>query len=178
MKLPKPDIQSNKKQQQRPLHKLGAVGLLLLIILVACSPKPETVTVEVTRVVTETVVIDGEEVEVVVTRVVTETVLEEVEIEPVEPDGDLPSATGSEGDAEPLPPPPDNGPKVAESRGSTQAAALVVETAVTLRANQTSQITNSTTVQSIATTTVTIISSTDLQKWCQLATQIYKKRCN
>ncbi|MCB0026960.1 MAG: ABC transporter substrate-binding protein [Anaerolineales bacterium] len=67
---------SNKKA-------LALVGLLLLSLLaVACQPEEVVVTSvvevekEVTRVVTETEVIEGEEVEV--TRVVTETVVEEV----------------------------------------------------------------------------------------------------
>jgi peptide/nickel transport system substrate-binding protein len=58
------------------LVALGAVALA------ACTPTTETVTVEVTRVVTETVVEEGETVEV--TRIVTETVVEEVQVEPEE----------------------------------------------------------------------------------------------
>lgn len=50
------------------------------VVLAACTPTTETVTVEVTRVVTETVVEEGQTVEV--TRVVTETVVETVEVEP------------------------------------------------------------------------------------------------
>ncbi|MCA9943437.1 MAG: hypothetical protein KC449_08140, partial [Anaerolineales bacterium] len=62
------------------LVALGAVALA------ACTPTTETVTVEVTRIVTETVVEEGQEVEV--TRVVTETVVETVEVEPeAEPAG-------------------------------------------------------------------------------------------
>lgn len=54
--------------------------LAIMLILVACSaPPPETVEVEVTRVVTETVTEEGQTVEV--TRVVTETVVEEVVVE-------------------------------------------------------------------------------------------------
>jgi peptide/nickel transport system substrate-binding protein len=54
--------------------------LIIMLLLVACSaPPPQTVEVEVTRVVTETVTEEGEEVEV--TRVVTETVVEEVVVE-------------------------------------------------------------------------------------------------
>ncbi|WP_420640742.1 ABC transporter substrate-binding protein [Candidatus Leptofilum sp.] len=57
-----------------------------LTILAACgggAPEVITETVEVTRVITETVteVIEGEEVQVEVTRVVTETIVEEVEAE-------------------------------------------------------------------------------------------------
>jgi ABC-type Fe3+-hydroxamate transport system substrate-binding protein len=145
------------------------IALLFVLFLTACAgSSAETVTVEVTRVVTETVVTEGESVEV--TRVVTET----VETAPEEaPNGDLPFATGSEGDAEPLPPPPDDGPKVAESRGSTQDAELVVETAVTLRANQPNPNINNT-----AQPSTTTLSPTELQKLCQLATRIYKKRCS
>ena len=55
----------------------------LLAVLVACSPEPveviREVEVEVTRVVTTTVIEEGESVEV--TRVVTETVVEEVVVE-------------------------------------------------------------------------------------------------
>jgi peptide/nickel transport system substrate-binding protein len=53
---------------------------LVAVALAACTPTTETVTVEVTRVVTETVVEEGETVEV--TRIVTETVVETVEVEP------------------------------------------------------------------------------------------------
>ena len=65
--------------------KLVLVALFALfgaVILAACQPTTETVTVEVTRVVTETVVEEGEEV--VVTVVVTETEVVEVEVEPEE----------------------------------------------------------------------------------------------
>jgi hypothetical protein len=127
--------------------------------------------VEVTRIVTETVTVEGEMTEV--TRVVTETIVETVEINPEEEaDEEPPSATGSEGDAGPLPPAPEDGPKVVESRGSTPAAALALETAVTLRANQTS-----TTTQPTLIVTSTRITPTELQKWCRLAAEVYKKRC-
>jgi peptide/nickel transport system substrate-binding protein len=58
-----------------------AALMLLVLVLVACEPETivETVQVEVTRVITETVVEEGETVEV--TRVVTETVVETVEVE-------------------------------------------------------------------------------------------------
>ncbi|MCA9927898.1 MAG: peptide ABC transporter substrate-binding protein [Anaerolineales bacterium] len=55
------------------------IALLILIggiVLAACAPQTETVTVEVTRVVTETVEVEGEPV--VQTVVITETVIEEV----------------------------------------------------------------------------------------------------
>ncbi|MCC6605241.1 MAG: hypothetical protein IT327_18685, partial [Anaerolineae bacterium] len=53
---------------------------LVAVALAACTPTTETVTVEVTRVVTETVVEEGQTVEV--TRIVTETIVETVEVEP------------------------------------------------------------------------------------------------
>ncbi|MBE2202395.1 MAG: peptide ABC transporter substrate-binding protein [Anaerolinea sp.] len=52
--------------------------MLGALILAACQPQTETVTVEVTRLVTETVEIAGETVEV--TRVVTETIVETVTV--------------------------------------------------------------------------------------------------
>jgi uncharacterized protein (DUF58 family) len=54
--------------------KWALVALLVAlgaVVLAACTPTTETVTVEVTRVVTETVVEEGQTVEV--TRIVTET---------------------------------------------------------------------------------------------------------
>lgn len=158
------------KKAQRMFCGPGVPLLILLILLAACSPKPEPVTVEVTRVVTETVTVEGEPIEV--TRVVTETVVETVEVAPEEEAAEEPpSATGSEGDAGPLPPPPDDGPKVAESRGFTPAADLALETAVALRGNQT----NSASVQPAVI--IATINPTELQKWCQLAAEVYKKRC-
>ncbi|KAA3659416.1 MAG: peptide ABC transporter substrate-binding protein, partial [Chloroflexi bacterium] len=61
-------------------HLLVGLLLLALSVLAACQPATETVEVEVTRVVTETVEVEGETVEV--TRIVTETVVEEVVVEP------------------------------------------------------------------------------------------------
>lgn len=61
------------------------VALFILIgavVLAACAPQTETVEVEVTRVVTETVEVEGEAVEVTV--VVVETVVETVEVEAAE----------------------------------------------------------------------------------------------
>lgn len=60
---------------------------VLLLALVACQPEVQTVEVEVTRVVTETVteVVEGETVEVEVTRVVVEEVMVEEEEEPEAP---------------------------------------------------------------------------------------------
>lgn len=172
---PKLRTQQNRVWQKRPLHWLGIAALFLLIFVVSCSPKTEPVTVEVTRVVTETMVTEGETVEV--TRVVTETIVEEVEIAPEEQPGDLPSAIGSEGDAEPLPPPPNDGPKVTESRGSTQVAELAVAMAVTVRAtNQTNPTSNSPTQVSL--TAATTSSPAEQQKWCALIEELYKKRCS
>jgi peptide/nickel transport system substrate-binding protein len=56
--------------------------LLGALALAACSPQAQVTTVEVTRVVTETVEVQGEPVEV--TRVVVETVVETVAVEPTE----------------------------------------------------------------------------------------------
>lgn len=65
--------------------KWALVALLIAlgaVVLAACTPSTETVTVEVTRVVTETVVEEGQTVEV--TRVVVETETVTVEADPVE----------------------------------------------------------------------------------------------
>lgn len=161
------------KKAQRLFYKLGVTLLIMLILLAACSPRIETETVEVTRVVTQTVTVEGETVEV--TRVVTEIVVETIEVEPEgETVEEPPSATGREGDAGPLPPPPGNGPKVAESRGSTPPVDLALETAVSLRANQINS--TPTTQFSLLTTPVTI-NPADMQKWCRLAAKVYKKWC-
>lgn len=165
----RPKRQHQQRKIRARLQWLGVALVFMLTLLAACTPKTETVTVEVTRVVTETVVEEGETVEV--TRVVTETVVVEPEVEAIE---ESPSATGSEGDAGPLPPPPDDGPKVAERRGSTPAADFALETAVTLRGNQTNSTAAS---QEVSPTTTELINATELQKWCQLATVLYKKRC-
>lgn len=61
---------------------LAAFALLGALVLAACQAPAETIEVEVTRVVTETVEVEGEPVEV--TRVVTETVIEEVTPVPTE----------------------------------------------------------------------------------------------
>ncbi|MCP4359666.1 MAG: VWA domain-containing protein [Chloroflexi bacterium] len=119
-------------------------GLILLIVAIlfsSCQPQPEPQVVEVTRVVTETVVetveVEGETVEV--TRVVEETVIETVTVEvevaeeeaaddlretfeeaqQIEPGGNPPLSTGSEGDAIPLPT-PNSGPKVEVTRSNAQ----------------------------------------------------------
>jgi len=169
----RPRRQPQQEKVGDRLQWLGLTLLFMLALLVACSPKTETVTVEVTRVVTETVVEEGETVEV--TRVVTETIVETVLVEPEgETIEEPPSATGSEGDAGPLPPPPDDGPKVAESRDSTPAANLALETAVTLRASQTN---SNSTSQEAFPTTASPLDPTELQKWCRLVTEVYKKRC-
>jgi hypothetical protein len=104
-------------------QKLFQISVFLITMgiftFVACqSAEPQVV--EVTRVVTETVVetvtMEGEEAVIEVTRVVVETVVGEPEIEPpideqqTQP-GDSPFSRGSEGDAIPLPTPA-TGPKV------------------------------------------------------------------
>ncbi|MBX3056868.1 MAG: VWA domain-containing protein [Anaerolineae bacterium] len=82
-----------------------------LLTLAACSQRQPQV-VEVTRVVTETVVetveVEGQVQEIEVTRVVVETVTIAPEIDAP---GDSPLSRGSEGDAVPLPTPA-SGPKV------------------------------------------------------------------
>ena len=62
--------------------KILLVTAVALLLLAACTPQTEAVPVEVTRVVTETVTVEGEAVEV--TRIVTETVEQETEPEPEE----------------------------------------------------------------------------------------------
>lgn len=57
---------------------LAAILMLVMVLAVACQPAEPQI-VEVTRVVTEEVIVEGEAVEV--TRVVTETVTEEVQVE-------------------------------------------------------------------------------------------------
>ncbi|MCP5100104.1 MAG: VWA domain-containing protein [Chloroflexi bacterium] len=111
--------------------------LLVTAVLAACSANTETVEVEVTRVVTETVEVEGEAVEVTI--VVTETEIveveadevaeepaeEEMEEEAMEEEADIEledggsddvSATGSEDATGDSPPPPDTGPKVETER--------------------------------------------------------------
>ncbi len=106
--------------------------LLITAVLAACGGAPETVTVEVTRVVTETVEVEGETVEVTI--IVTETEL--IEIAPEEAGeeelfeevvGDDISATGSEDLTGDGAPPPDTGPKVASTRTSTESAGISTE---------------------------------------------------
>lgn len=119
--------------------------LFLLIFLASCGGA-DSETIEVTRVVTETVEIEGEPVEVEATRVVTETetVVEEMEeameeeavdeesaAEPpaeeevAEDDqpGDF-SAVGSEDGTGDVPPTPQNGPKVESTRTAQDASGL------------------------------------------------------
>ena len=67
---------------------LAVIALALIGILVACAAEPEVIVetvvqeveVEVTRVVTETIVEEGEAVEVTRVVVETETIIEEVEV--------------------------------------------------------------------------------------------------
>lgn len=83
-------------KQRRPILfiLIGAAALFFA----ACSPQTEAVPVEVTRVVTETVTVEGETIEV--TRVVTETVVEAPEEEPeVEQPKDLIVCVGQEPDS-------------------------------------------------------------------------------
>ena len=102
--------------------------VMLTAVLVACQPETivETVVeqVEVTRVVTETVVEEGETVEV--TRVVTETVEEVVEVTRevfVETEPQATAAPGTAAGSEVLvgsaPPVPDSGSKVEDPRVAT-----------------------------------------------------------
>lgn len=166
---PKNFYESAKNRQI--FYKLAAV-LSFLLVIASCSPKTETVTVEVTRVVVETVVEEGETVEV--TRVVTETIVETIEIEPESiPDEAPPAATGSEGDAGPLPPPPNDGPKVTERRGFGPAADVAVETAVVLRNSQDSN----PALPQPNLVAVASFSSIERSKWCTLAADNYKKQC-
>ena len=64
---------------QKRWAAIALVVTLMGVALAACTPATETVTVEVTRVVTETIIEEGVSVEV--TRVVTETIVETVEIQ-------------------------------------------------------------------------------------------------
>ncbi|MCL4266594.1 MAG: VWA domain-containing protein [Anaerolineae bacterium] len=100
----------------------GSFWLMTIVVLAACQPDEPQV-VEVTRVVTETVVetVEVEEQAIEVTPMVVETVVVETvtimpEIEPLDEGqqtlpGDSPFSRGSEGDAVPLPTPA-TGPKV------------------------------------------------------------------
>ena len=166
--------------RKRPYRWLFST-LLLLTLLAACSLTPEVV--EVTRVVTETEIIEvpEEAVEVEVTRVVTETVTETV-VEEVEAEEEPapPSATGSEDDSGPLPPAPDDGPKVTSRGGTTSGAdgaetEIVQETAVPRRSNPFDE-TN--TPQTTLVATIFEIDATEWQKLCQLAQATFKKRCD
>ncbi|WP_420641702.1 hypothetical protein [Candidatus Leptofilum sp.] len=155
---------------------------LLLVWLAACSSEPEVV--EVTRVVTETVVVEGEAVEVEVTRVVTETVVETVveEVEEMEEEAtgdDLPSATGSEDDSGPLPPEPDDGPKVTSRTGIPVAEATTLEeagleTAVPHRAIPEN---GSSSEEPTSITVASNVTANEWQKLCRLAKKLHKKRC-
>ncbi len=121
--------------------------LSFTILLAACggSAEPEEVIIEVTRVMTETVEIEGEAV--VVTRVVEESAAEEAEIQE-EPAAEAPmeevdeealeaivgddmSAIGSEDATGDGPPPPDTGPKVESTR--TEASSTESVTAAEVR---------------------------------------------
>ncbi|MCB0037643.1 MAG: hypothetical protein KDE51_26610, partial [Anaerolineales bacterium] len=106
--------------------QLGFLFVLVLLVVVACQPEVQTVEVEVTRVVTETITevieVEGETVEVEVTRVV----IEEVLVDPIE-------ATGSE-EGEPSPFEPGSGQKLVVTRvagdGWVDSTAAPAEAAV------------------------------------------------
>jgi hypothetical protein len=158
---------------------LAAPALLLLFLLAACStPAPEVV--EVTRIVTETVIeeVERETVEAVVTRVVTETVIETITIE--ENEGETgeapPSATGSEGDSDPLPPAPGDGPKVTSRVGTSSLQDIALVTAVPLRTKR-SNPTNTNTDQPTILEFIGITDPIEWQKWCGYTGTHYKKRC-
>ncbi len=165
--------------RQRPSLWLIGLACLLFSLLAACSQREEII-VEVTRVVTETEIVEAEDdaVEVEVTRVVTETVIETVEVEAEsEEESEPPLATGSEDDSGPLPPEPDDGPKVTSrvttpTSEDTETVALV--TAVPPRASQ-----NNTAVvsQPTSVTLTNDLNSNLLQKWCHQAITTRKKRC-
>lgn len=117
------------KKVGKPLLFVCA-ALALVLYLVACSSEPDVVEVEVTRVVTETeiVEVEGEPVEVEVTRVVTETVIETVEVEAEsEDEPEPPSATGSEDDSGPLPPIRKMVPKSAHEAGPQSLRGLLLQ---------------------------------------------------
>lgn len=107
--------------------------LLITAVLAACGgAQTEPVTVEVTRIVTETVEVEGETVEVTI--IVTETEIIEVAPEEgaeeelsEEAVGDDFSATSSEDLTGDGAPPPDTGPKVASTRTSTEGADIAAE---------------------------------------------------
>lgn len=178
----------HKFSLKQPLLWLILSVMLLVIWLSACSSPPAEV-VEVTRVVTETIIVEGESVEVEVTRVVTETVTETitetVEVEAgsdediVEEEPEPLEATGSEDDSGPLPPEPEDGPKVTSGGGTTDAdeVAMVegnLETAVPRRANPTrgSQLN-----EPILITFSNTENSDEWLKFCELISKIHKKQC-
>ncbi|MEZ4591349.1 MAG: hypothetical protein R3D55_09425 [Chloroflexota bacterium] len=166
-----------RRNWQRPYLWLIAPTLLLLTILTACSQQEDVI--EVTRVVTETVIVEPEDetVTIEVTRVVTETVIETVEIEAeseeaaAEAEPEPPLATGSEDDSGPQPPEPENGPKVTARTGTSTVAEVAQVTAVPLRTNQNDA------NQPIAIAFISTLNSHELQKWCNQAGTAHKKRC-
>ncbi|MBK7894465.1 MAG: hypothetical protein IPJ90_06180 [Anaerolineaceae bacterium] len=166
--------------RERPYLWLIGLIPLLLATLAACSQQEEAV--EVTRVVTETVIVEpGDEAVVIeVTRVVTETVIENVEIEAESEEAEdaaaaepePPLATGSEDDSGPQPPEPENGPKVASRTDTTAIADVTQVTAVPLRTNP-----NDPNPPNPVAFTATLHSH-ELQKWCNQAETARKKRCH
>ncbi|GJM41675.1 MAG: hypothetical protein DHS20C20_19570 [Ardenticatenaceae bacterium] len=135
----------------------------------------------------DTETVEGEVTEVEVTRVITETVVETVEVEAgSEDDEDIfeeepepPLATGSEDDSGPLPPEPEDGPKVTSRGGApvenSSLEATVSETAVPRRANptQNSQLEGPILI-AVANTEVT----NEWLKMCDLVEELRKKRCS
>ncbi len=123
--------------RQNYMMRVGLLVGAVTAVLAACQAAPEPQVVEVTRVVTETIIetvtVEGEPQEVIVevTRVVevmeadSPTEAEEeyapAEGQDIQPGGDLPFSTGSEADAIPLPT-PDTGPKVNVTRTSAEVA--------------------------------------------------------
>lgn len=149
------------------LNILKLTLLFILILLAACSPDSETVTIEVTSVVTETV--EGQPIITTREVIVPELELkEEGELEP-------PAATGSEEDSGPLPAEPEDGPKVTVSRGIIPTTNRIGETSAvsTLRGHETNII--SAPLQTTRPTS--FFAPAERQKWCHLINGMYKKYC-
>ena len=150
-------------------NRFVSVTILILILLAACSPEQET-PIEITRVVVETVTVEGESVEVTQGNVPPEAEpAAEGELEP-------PAATGSEDDAGPLPSQPNSGPKVAGSRGTAPTTInrlAEAPAATTLRATQI----NSSPGPQLTTVSSTSLTPTERPKQCRLINDIYKKQC-
>lgn len=171
-----------KRDGNRPYLWVICIIFLLLLWPVACSKAPEVV--EVTRIVTETVIIESDPVEVEVTRVVTETVIETVEIEEESEDTfaeepEPPSATGSEDDSGPQPSEPDDGPKVTSRGGSPASTVAIAEVSLETAVSHRATLTNSSGFEGeLPIMNSTTIDSTELVKWCEIAETMNKKRCS